>query len=130
MKSTPSLPALTWPRMNQTVMTALMLILCSVFLLSTMAALNGGTALTASVWDPLKTWLSGMLTSTWVIVIVLVVLLACLWQLMHGRGYAMLSVVLGILAVALIGPGLVTTIATATGEVTSITAPPVVMKAR
>lgn len=130
MKSTPSLPALTLPRMNQTVMTALMLILCSVFLLSTMAALNGGTALTASVWDPLKTWLSGMLASTWVIVIVLVVLLACLWQLMHGRGYGMLSVVLGILAVALIGPGLVTTIATATGEVASITAPHAVMKAR
>ncbi len=130
MKSQHVLPTLKLPQMNQSMITALTLILCSVFLLSTLAALNGGTALTASVWDPLKTWLTGMLTSTWVIVITLVVLIACVWQLAHGRGYAMLSVVVAVLAVALIGPGFVTTIATATGDTASMPAPPAAMEAR
>lgn len=108
--------------------TATMLILCTVFLLSTIGALNGGTALTASVWDALKTWLQGMLTSTWLLVLTLITLVVCVWRLAHGQGYGMLSVILGILAVALIGPGFVTAAATATGEIASISTLPLPIK--
>lgn len=86
-------------------------------------ALNGGVAPTASAWDGLVLWFQGMMTSTWVIVMALIVLVGAVWQLAHGGGYKMLSVVLGVLAVALIGPGLVTTVATATGQQAMIVAP-------
>lgn len=82
--------------------------------LGSVGALNGGTALTASVWDGLKTTLSNMLTSTWVLALAFVALVASVWQIAHGRGYTMLSVVLGLLAVGIIGPTFVTSIATAT----------------
>lgn len=117
------------PRMTMSHwMTAMMLILCTVFLLSTIGALNGGTALTASVWDALKTWLQSMLTSTWLLVLTLITLVVCVWRLAHGQGYGMLSVILGILAVALIGPGFVTAAATATGEIASISTLPFSIK--
>ena len=82
-------------------------------LLITIGALNGGTPVAASVWDGLKTQLTSMLTSSWVLALAFVALVASVWQLAHGRGYATLSVVLGLLSVALIGPTFVTSIATA-----------------
>lgn len=108
--------------------TALMLIMCTVFMLSTIGALNGGVDLTASVWDALKIWLQSMLTSTWLLVLTLITLVVCVWRLAHGQGYGMLSVILGILAVALIGPGFVTAAATATGEIASISTLPLPIK--
>lgn len=108
--------------------TALMLIMCTVFLLSTIGALNGGLDLTASVWDALRIWLQGMLTSTWLLVLTLITLVVCVWRLAHGQGYGMLSVILGILAVALIGPGFVTAAAKATGEIASISTLPLPIK--
>jgi len=113
---------------NSHLITALMLILCTVFLLSTIGALNGGVDLTASVWDALKIWLQSMLTSTWLLVLTLITLVVCVWRLAHGQGYGMLSVILGILAVALIGPGFVTAAATATGEIASISTLPLPIK--
>jgi hypothetical protein len=56
-----------------------------------------------------------MLGSTLVMALVLLSLIVTIWQLAHGQGYRNLTVVLGILAVALIGPSLMTTVATATG---------------
>lgn len=109
-------------------MTAMMLIICTVFLMSTIGALNGGVDLTASVWDALKTWLQSMLTSTWLLVLTLITLVVCVWRLAHGQGYGMLSVILGILAVALIGPGFVAGAATATGEIASISTLPLQVK--
>lgn len=90
------------------------LALGAIILVGTMAALNGGTALTASVWDGLKTTLQGMLGSTWVLALAMISLIAAVWQIAHGRGYGLLSVVLGLLAVAIIGPTFVTSVATTT----------------
>lgn len=83
-------------------------------LVVTAGALNGGTALSSSAWDNLKTWVESMLSSSWTLTIALFGLLAGVWQLIHGKGYAMLGTVVGILGVALVGPGVVTTAATAT----------------
>lgn len=103
------------------------LVLATTGLLVTIGALNGGTAPTASAWDGIKTYLTEMLSSTWVIMLALVALVVCVWQIAHGRGYAHVATVLGILAVALLGPSLVTAAATATRDpqvVTSATALP------
>jgi hypothetical protein len=92
----------------------MVLILGTVGLLVMMAALNGGAAPTASVWDGLVTYLRGLLTSTWVLVLAFIALIAAVWQLAHGRGYGGVALILGILAIALLGPGLVTSVATST----------------
>ncbi|MAF04683.1 MULTISPECIES: hypothetical protein [Herbaspirillum] len=76
------------------------------------AAMNGGS-LTASAWDSLVTSLRGILSSTWVIVLLMIVLIACVWQLAHGGGYRSIGLIIGILAIALIGPDFVTQLATA-----------------
>lgn len=78
-------------------------------------ALNGGTALVASAWDTFVSTVQTMLGSTLVMALVLLSLIVTIWQLAHGQGYRNLTVVLGILATALIGPSLVQTVATATG---------------
>ena len=80
----------------------------------TAGALNGGVALTASVWDGLRTTINDMLTSTWTLALAFIALLVAVWQIGHGRGYGYLAVVLGLMATAIIGPGFVTSIATAT----------------
>ena len=90
------------------------LVLTTVGLLTTIGALNGGTALTASVWDGLKTTLTSMLSSTWVLALAFIALVAAVWQIAHGRGYGYLAVILGLLSVAIIGPTFVTSVATAT----------------
>jgi uncharacterized membrane protein len=84
-------------------------------MLISVGALNGGTALVASAWDTLVATIQGMLGSTLVMSLVLLSLIVTIWQLAHGQGYRNLTVVLGILATALIGPSLVQTVATATG---------------
>lgn len=86
-------------------------------------ALNGGTALTTGVWDSLSTWMHGLLTSTWVLVLALSALVGAVWQLASGKGFASLGLVLGVLAVALIGPGVITTLSTSTLQPASISAP-------
>ena len=60
---------------------------CTAGLLVTIAALNGGVAPAASTWDVIKTWLHDLLTSTFVIMLALIALLAGVWQVAHGRGY-------------------------------------------
>lgn len=100
------------------------LVLSVLTVLGTLAALNGGTALTASSWDSMVTYLQGMLSSTWVLVLAFVALLVTVWQLMHGAGYRTAGLILAILGFALIGPGVVRALATATGEPASITVAP------
>ncbi|PUE56437.1 hypothetical protein B9Z44_14410 [Limnohabitans curvus] len=100
------------------------LVLSVLAVLGTLAALNGGTALTASSWDSMVTYLQGMLSSTWVLVLAFASLLVCVWQLMHGAGYRSAGLILAILGFALIGPGVVRAMATATGEPASITVAP------
>ena len=89
-----------------------------------LAALNGGTAVTTGTWDTVVTYLRNMMSSTWVLVLGMMVLLVGVWQLAHGGGYRHAGLVLGVLAMALIGPGVVTAMATATGEAGSVTSPP------
>ncbi|VVD30938.1 hypothetical protein [Paraburkholderia dioscoreae] len=84
-------------------------------MLISVGALNGGTALAASAWDTFVSTIQTMLGSTLVMGLVLLSLIVTIWQLAHGQGYRNLTVVLGILATALIGPSLVQTVATATG---------------
>jgi multisubunit Na+/H+ antiporter MnhG subunit len=85
-------------------------------LLVTMGALNGGTAPTAGVWDGLKQYANDMLTSTFVIMLAFIALIICVWQIAHGRGFGHVGVVIGILAVALLGPSVVIAAATATRD--------------
>lgn len=94
---------------------AAVIVLAMGAMLISVGALNGGTALGASAWDTLVTTIQSMLGSTLVMALVLLSLIVTIWQLAHGQGYRNLTVVLGILAVALIGPSLMTTVATATG---------------
>lgn len=118
----------TSPHLSQDVGTLQMsatLVLSVLAVLGTLAALNGGTALTASSWDSMVTYLQGMLSSTWVLVLAFAALLVCVWQLMHGAGYRSAGLILAILGFALIGPGVVRAMATATGEPASITVAPI-----
>jgi hypothetical protein len=81
--------------------------------LGCMAAMNGGTALTTSAFDAVVNTLRDLLSSSWTIMLALVVLVAAVWQLAHGGGYKTVGLILGVLAVALVGPGFLTTISTA-----------------
>jgi hypothetical protein len=94
---------------------AAVIVLAMGAMLISVGALNGGTALGASAWDTLVSTIQSMLGSTLVMALVLLSLIVTIWQLAHGQGYRNLTVVLGIFAVALIGPSLMTTVATATG---------------
>jgi hypothetical protein len=90
------------------------LLVSAAALLMSAAALNGGTALTASAFDGIVTTIKGLLTSSMVLSMALVALFAAVWQITHGKGYGMLSMVLGVLAVAILGPTIMTSVATAT----------------
>ena len=90
------------------------LVVVPMMALMAMAALNGGTAPTTGVWTSLSTTLDGILKSDLIIGLALISLLGAVWQVAHGRGYGMLMTVLSIMALAFIGPGMVTSIGTAT----------------
>lgn len=90
------------------------MIITAVVLLATLGALNGGTAVTGGVWDDLVSTLKDLLTSSWVIALAFVALVAAVWQIAHGRGYTALATILGLLAVALIGPDMAISISTTT----------------
>ena len=113
-----------------TIKTGTLVLLGVTATLLSLAALNGGTAVTASAWDTVVTYLRNMLASTWVLVLGLVALVVCVWQLAHGQGYRSASFVLAIMAFALIGPGVVTAMATATDEIGSIDSPPPIQSFR
>lgn len=81
-------------------------------LFACMAAMNGGTALGASAFDSVVTTLKGMLTSSWVMMLAIMVIVVAVWQLAHGGGYKTVGLVLGVLAVALVGPTFLTTVST------------------
>ena len=90
------------------------MIITAVVLLATLGALNGGVAVTTGVWDDLVSTLKDLLTSSWVIALAFVALVAAVWQIAHGRGYTTLATILGLLAVALIGPDMSIAISTTT----------------
>jgi hypothetical protein len=81
-------------------------------ILGCMAAMNGGTALATGPFDVLVTTLRDLLQSSWTLALGFVVLVVCVWQLAHGGGYKYVGYILGLLAVALVGPGMLTTIST------------------
>jgi hypothetical protein len=81
-------------------------------LLGCMAAMNGGTALAAGPFDVVVTTLKDMLASSWTLALGFVLLIVCVWQLAHGGGYKYVGYILGLLAIALVGPSMLTTIST------------------
>lgn len=81
-------------------------------ILGCMAAMNGGTALGAGPFDALVTTLRDLLQSSWTLALCFIVLVVCVWQLAHGGGYKYVGGIIGVLALALIGPGMLTTIST------------------
>ena len=83
-------------------------------------ALNGGTALTASAFDSLKTQATTLLSSTMVLSLAFISLVVGVWQLAHGKGWGVLGWVLGILVLALVGPALITTVSTSTRHPVSV----------
>jgi hypothetical protein len=83
-----------------------------IVLVGACAAMNGGTALTASAFDTVVTTLQSMLSSSWTIMLALIVLVVAVWQLAHGGGYKTVGLIIGVLALALVGPGFLTTIST------------------
>ncbi|MDN4571869.1 hypothetical protein DBB29_24740 [Pandoraea cepalis] len=84
-------------------------------MLVAVGAMNGGTALAGSAWDAFVDTCKTVLSSTFIMALIMIGLVVTLWQLAHGGGYRNLTVLLGILVVGLIGPSLVQTVATATG---------------
>lgn len=92
-------------------------------LLVTIGALNGGAAPAASTWDGIKVYLTSLLGSTFVLVLAFMALVVCVWQIAHGRGYGHVGTILGVLAVALLGPGIVNAAATATRSPLALVAP-------
>jgi fumarate reductase subunit D len=90
------------------------LIVGTVVILASTAALNGGVALAASSFDGIVTTIKGMLSSTMVLTFALVALFAALWQITHGKGYGMLGMVLGVMAIGILGPAIVTSVSTTT----------------
>ena len=91
----------------------LLMVAAPVGILACMAAMNGGTALEASAFDSVVTTLKSMLSSTWVMMLAIIVLVVAVWQLAHGGGYKTVGLVIGVLAIALVGPTFLTTISTA-----------------
>ncbi|PTT93014.1 hypothetical protein DBR42_00815, partial [Pelomonas sp. HMWF004] len=83
-----------------------------VLMVGSLLALNGGTPLASSAFDQVSTTVRNMLSSTMVVAFALLALFASVWQITHGRGYGTLSLVLGVLCCAIIGPALVTSIST------------------
>ncbi len=92
----------------------LFLMAASVFLVGSVAALNGGAALTASSWDTFVNWENGMLTSSYVQAAALLVLVWGIWNASHGKGFGFLSMTVGIIAIAILGPAIISALATAT----------------
>lgn len=95
-----------------------------IVVLGAIGALNGGTALTTGAWDSTVTYINSLLTSTWLFVLAFTVLVVAVWQLAHGGGYRSIGLILGVLAIALVGPGVVRSIATATAAPGSVTSAP------
>jgi hypothetical protein len=81
-------------------------------ILGCMAAMNGGTALGTGPFDVIVTTLRDLLQSSWTLALGFVLLVVCVWQLAHGGGYKYIGFILGLFAVALVGPGFLTTIST------------------
>lgn len=81
-------------------------------ILMAMGAMNGGTALAAGPFDVVLTTLENVLSSTWTLMLAVLVLVVAVWQLAHGGGYKTVGIVLGVLALALVGPGFLTTVST------------------
>jgi hypothetical protein len=81
-------------------------------LLGCVAAMNGGTALATGPFDVVVTTLKDMLASSWTLALGFVLLIVCVWQLAHGGGYKYVGYILGLLAIALVGPSMLTTIST------------------
>lgn len=83
-----------------------------VAMMACMAAMNSGTSLVTNEFAPVVTWLRDLLASDYTMVMALIVLVAGIWQLAHGGGYKTVAVILGVLAIALVGPGVLTTAST------------------
>ena len=82
--------------------------------------MNSGQALTNSSFDAVVTTLNGILSSTWTIMLAVIVLIVAVWQITHGAGYKTLGLIIAVLAVAIIGPSMITSLAKAMPAVDAI----------
>jgi len=88
-------------------------ILVPILLFALAGTMNNGTPLTASVFDTVVIWLTDLAHSTFTLMLALIVLVIAGWQIAHGGGYKMLGLILAVLAVMILGPTFLTTMATA-----------------
>ena len=90
-----------------------MTVLIPLLLIALAGTMNNGTALSASVFDTVVVWLTDLAHSTFTLMLALIVLVVAGWQIAHGGGYKMLGLILAVLAVMILGPTFLTTMATA-----------------
>jgi uncharacterized membrane protein YagU involved in acid resistance len=90
-----------------------MTVLVPLLLIALAGTMNNGTALSASVFDTVVVWLTDLAHSTFTLMLALIVLVVAGWQIAHGGGYKMLGLILAVLAVMILGPTFLTTMATA-----------------
>ncbi len=84
-----------------------------ILLFALAGTMNNGVALSASVFDTVVIWLTDLAHSTFTLMLALIVLVIAGWQIAHGGGYKMLGLILAVLAVMILGPTFLTTMATA-----------------
>jgi hypothetical protein len=91
----------------------LIVIVIPIMLVALSGTMNNGTALTASAFDTVVIWLTDLAHSTFTLMLAMIVLVIAGWQIAHGGGYKMLGLVLAVLAIMILGPTFLTTMATA-----------------
>ena len=89
------------------------IVVVPLLLIAFAGTMNNGTALSASVFDTVVIWLTDLAHSTFTLMLALIVLVVAGWQIAHGGGYKMLGLILAVLAVMILGPTFLTTMATA-----------------
>jgi hypothetical protein len=87
-------------------------------LLALMAAgaFNGGTAPTTGVWTVIVTTMTDILKSDFSLGLAIAALIGAVWALVQGKGFGLLMTVISVLALAYVGPGIITSMATATPD--------------
>lgn len=91
--------------------------LAAIGLLALAGAMNGGTALSESDFDPIVTYMkTHLLGSTFVILLAIVVLLVSLWSIATGKGFGHMGGIVAIVVLGVVGVSAIVSMATATAD--------------